>query len=648
MKNNTVKRIFLFVSLILVVGCKDYLNIVPDNVATIDFAFRLRDEAEKYLFTCYNNLPNYNNLSGNIGLMGADELTTFYPRESGRGNLDLTMLRIARGEQNVASPLMNFWDGANSGKAYFMALRECNIFLENIDKVYDITSAEKARWIAEVKFLKAFYHYWLVKMYGPIPIIKQNLPIGSSAEEVKVFRAPVDEVINYAVSLIDEAVNDLPESLSGQAELGRATKPIALSIKAEMLVMAASPLFNGNADYLGFQGKDGKQLFSAYTAEKWQRAATACKEAIAICEKARIVLHQFQSGQFSISDSTQSAMNVRSAVTTKWNSEIIWGASNSWVGGGIYLSGQIQTMAMARLSPYTASDETLTIGSLFSVPIHIAELFYTKNGIPMEEDKSYNYSERFTLIRPAAQSERFYIRPGERTVQFNFDREPRFYGSLGFDKGIWYGVGKMDDKASNMWFIEAKASQNAGVIGSDLYSVTGYWPKKLVNTNGSIASTGYQFTADPYPWPIMRLADLYLLYAEALNEVNGPSEEALHYIDLIRERSGLRGVRESWLNYSSSPEKPNTKEGLREIIQRERMIELTFEGKRFWDLRRWKLATKYLNRPIQGWNYRGNDEASYYKLQTVYQSRFAQRDYFWPLSENSLNTNTNLSQNPGW
>jgi len=648
MKKYIFYRIFFVMSLVSLGGCKDYLNIVPDNVATIDFAFRLRDEAEKYLFTCYNNMPNYNNITGNVGLMGADELTTFYPRESGRGSLDLTMLRIARGEQNVANPLVNFWDGANSGKSYFMALRECNIFLDNIDKVYDITLAEKTRWIAEVKFLKAFYHYWLVKMYGPIPIIRQNLPISSSVEQVKVYRDPVDEVIDYAVSLIDEAVVDLPETVSGQAELGRATKPIALSIKAEMLVMSASPLFNGNADYLGFQGKDGRQLFSEYNAEKWQRAATACKEAIDMCERAKIVLHRFQPGQFSVTDSTKNMMNVRSAVTTKWNSEIIWGASNSWVGGGSYQSGPIQSMAMARLSPYTASDETQTIASLFAVPIHIAEMFYSKNGVPIEEDKTYNYSGRYTDIRPATQAERFYIRAGERTVQLNFDREPRFYGSLGFDKGIWYGMGRMDDKATNMWFVEAKTNQNAGVIGSDLYNVTGYWPKKLVHYNGSIASTAYQFTAEPYPWPIMRLADLYLLYAEALNEVNGPSADVYNYLDRIRERSGIAGVRESWTNYSNTPDKPSSKDGLREIIQRERMIELAFEGKRFWDLRRWKLASRSLNRPVQGWNYRGNDETSYYKLQTIYQSTFTQREYFWPLSEGSLNINTNLSQNPGW
>src|SRR5690606_9015382 len=105
-----------------------------------------------------------------------------------------------------------------------------------------------------------------------------------------------------------------------------------------------------------------------------------------------------------------------------------------------------------------------------------------------------------------------------------------------------------------------------------------------------------------FPYPIIRIPDLYLLYAEALNEAYGPSDEAMKYIDLVRERSGLKGIVFSWSNYSSTPDKFRDKDGLREIIHQERLIELAFEGHRFWDLRRWKKAIQVLNRPIQGWN----------------------------------------------
>jgi hypothetical protein len=98
-----------------------------------------------------------------------------------------------------------------------------------------------------------------------------------------------------------------------------------------------------------------------------------------------------------------------------------------------------------------------------------------------------------------------------------------------------------------------------------------------------------------YSWPVMRLSNLYLLYAEALNELNGPGEEVYHWIDLVRTRAGLKGVVESWSNFSNKPDKFSTKENMRLIIQQERAIELAFEGERYWDLRRWLLAQEELN-----------------------------------------------------
>ncbi len=74
----------------------------------------------------------------------------------------------------------------------FRGIRDCNIFLENIDKVPGMQEREKKRWIAEVKFLKAYYHFWLLRMYGPIPLIKKTIPISATVDGVKVQREPVD------------------------------------------------------------------------------------------------------------------------------------------------------------------------------------------------------------------------------------------------------------------------------------------------------------------------------------------------------------------------------------------------------------------------------------------------------------------------
>ncbi|MNL35764.1 SusD family protein [compost metagenome] len=139
------------------------------------------------------------------------------------------------------------------------------------------------------------------------------------------------------------------------------------------------------------------------------------------------------------------------------------------------------------------------------------------------------------------------------------------------------------------------------------------------------------------------------MYAEALNEANGPSTEVYTYLDRIRERAGLAGIVESWSSFSTNPSKPNTKDGLREIIQRERMIELVFEGKRYWDLRRWKLAVNYFNQNITGWSVNQEVTSDYYRLRTLYAQTFvAPRDYFWPIAQGELTVNPSLMQNLGW
>ncbi|MGB7529321.1 RagB/SusD family nutrient uptake outer membrane protein [Sphingobacterium cellulitidis] len=628
---------------IVFTGCKRYLNVTPDGIGTIEYAFRKRSEAEKYLFTVYNNLPSYGNSAADPGFVTGDEFAIHYPSTY----FDIGLNRIQRGEQNIVNPFGNYWDGWNGGKPYFQALRECNIFLDNVETVPDLTESERKRWIAEVKFLKAYYHFYLFRMYGPIPLIKESLPVSASIEEVRVSRQPVDEVIGYIVSLIDESVTDLPQNILNEAsELGRITKPIALALKAQVLVTAASPLFNGNQDYSSFKNKDGLNLFNSNVdKEKWKAALDATKAAIDLAVSSGATLYYYTpiSGE-TMSDSTRITMNVRANITDKWNPEVIWGSSNA-------MASSVQGLAQARISSGDPSklpsppSTNESIRSMLAPPLHIAEMFYSNKGVPIEEDKTYDYENRFTRIRTATAQEKYYIKENMSTVQLHFDREPRFYASLGFDGGIWYGNGLFDDNKT--WFIEGKAGQRGAQLGASLYSITGYWPKKLVNYKNDFGSNSDSYTTINYPWPVIRLAELYLMYAEALNEYSGPSDEVYKNLDLVRKRAGLLGVKESWTKYARNPNKPNSQDGLRDIIRREQLIETVFEGKRYWNLRRWKIAENYLNLPIKGWDLEQDDD-NYYRVKTVISPIFSLKDYLWPISEDAIINNPNLVQNPGW
>jgi hypothetical protein len=283
---------------------------------------------------------------------------------------------------------------------------------------------------------------------------------------------------------------------------------------------------------------------------------------------------------------------------------------------------------------------------MYAPPLHIAEMFYSSNGVPIEEDNSYDYANRFTKLRVGTDEYRHYIKKDYESVQLNFDREPRYYADLGFDGCIWYGHGLYND--SKTWYLQAKGGQLGARLGGGLYSVTGYWPKKLVNYKNDFGGNSEGYNVRDYPWPVIRLAELYLLYSEALNEVNGPGGETFQWIDMVRNRAGLNGVVQSWAGFSKTPGKPTTKDGLRDIIQREQMIELVFEGKRYWDILRWKKADLYLNMPIKGWDIEQKNAENYYRVKQIFTPLFTTKNYLWPLAENSITVNPRLVQNPGW
>jgi hypothetical protein len=613
-------------------SCKKYLDVVPDNVATIEHAFANRTEAEKVLFTCYSYLPNEGHPDLNAGFSGGDELWTYWPLTQDYFYLD--PYNIARGLQNPTTPNLNYWDDI-SGKNLWQAIRMCNIFLENINKVSDIDPFLKNRWVSEVKFLKAYYHWYLFRQYGPIPVMDKNLEITASPAEVKVYRLPVDSVVHYISALIDDAVSgkdaNLPDKIVSQStELGRITKPAALAIKARLLVTAASPLFNGNADFSGFKNNNGQLLFNqTYDAGKWKAAADACKAAIDAAEKSGSTLYHFNEVGFNLDAATKIEMNIRNAVCEKWNSELLWGTTT----GGIP-TYWLQLYACPQINP---NEINLDLKGKLAPTLKMAELFYSNHGVPIEEDKTYDYAGRYQL-RSTDPADTM-LQQNYKTAALHFNREPRFYADLGFDGSKWF-------MKNGLYDIQSKAEEYAGKKQSRLYSVTGYFAKKLVNWNLVATKTGV--TVESYPWPIMRLSDLYLLYAEALNE-SSQSGAALPYLNKIRERAGLNSIESSWTAFSKNPGKFNSVTGLRAIIQQERGIELAFEGSRFWDLRRWKTAPQVLSQPVYGWDVNQKSFEDYNRRVLLFTQRFeGPKDYLWPIKESNLQINPNLVQNPGW
>ena len=668
----TLKNIFVATLILFFASCSDYLDIVPDDTATLDIVFNNRNTAERYLVNCYHFVPEYGNIWDTPGLSAGHE-TWYYNTEAGDQHFtNKYAYGIARGIQNVPHPLCNYWDGEEAAKPMFRAIRECNIFLEyvrDMHRVNDLTDAERRRWIAEVNILKTYYHYYLFHLYGPIPIVDKAVPIFTDQDGVKVTRVSIDEIVEYMVGLIDESYEDLPPRIALPAvEAGRLTRAAALSIKAKILLWAASPIFNGNTNYANFRNKEGEYLINQeYSREKWVAAANATLAAIESAESNEHSLYDFTLSTYGRQpDAIIYSMNVRQAVTDRFNPELVWGI-------GKQSTESLQKHAMPILIPAMDKNKGFVTGhyqdfakNVYAPTLETAERFYTKNGVPIDEDVEWQsqgyYTNRYKT-ETVTYADRYNMKIGFNTATLHFRREPRFYGSLGFDGSTWFGNGwtnAEDETTKN--YLDAKFGKESGKRwGERCYSVTGYFAKKLIHMENAYSTSSTKI--EEYPFPIVRLADLYLMYAEALNEAtegDNIPEEVYTYLRLVRERSGLKqglfeqtedigDVRVAWRVYSNDPDKPNTKAGMREIIHQERQIELALEGQQYHDLRRWKKATAELSKPVQGWNVNGLQVEEYYNVRVLYTPKaFSNKNYLWPVKENDLQIDDKLIQTYGW
>jgi hypothetical protein len=461
----------------------------------------------------------------------------------------------------------------------------------------------------------------------------------------------VDTCANYIVSLLNEAIPDLPEIITNNTqEDGRITRPIALSVKAKVLATVASPLFNGNEDYRQWKDKRDVLLVSdTYSSEKWERAAEAIGEAITACHYAGMELYRFNKNTamnaYGMNDTVVKMMSVRKAITERWNRGIIWSDMHTFGSKGYInlLYDNLQWNLLPCVYPKDGGINTGVIGASTAM----AELFYTNKGIPINEDPAWNYAGRYGVrTSDAAAQHGSYIRLGEKSVALHFNREPRFYADLGFDRG-YFEIASTTTNGGKSFSVYLKGRSGEQWCKPAYYSC--YSVKKMLAYETTTGTEGGQYSQHDYRWPLLRLADLYLLYSEALNEIKEkPDAEVYEWIDRVRDITGLKGVVEAWAQ-SSRPTRPSDKAEMRKIIRQERLIELAFEGQRFWDLRRWRQIEDYWTVQRARWNPEGTTAEEYYVLTPYGEPRkITVKDYLWPVAIGDLRINQNLVQTWGW
>ena len=613
----------------------DFLDVVPEGQATQEDIFKTSKEARKYLNTLYTYAPNiaaYRYMpdfcAGDDIITATNGQTRYFPYKS-----------MLYNEENASQTYYGLWDATTSSPSgrtnydMYKGIRYCYIMIDNIDAVPGISPSVADEFKGEAYFLIAYYHWVLLTHYGPVILVRGQLDMGLPEEQVYVARSPFDECVTFIAETYDRAADLLHGyPTRPDADLGRATSVAAKAMKARLLLYAASPLCNGNTEfYARFRNNDGTPLMSqTYNPEKWKWALDACQEAITLAEDNGHRLYESPNATAAATAAERGEINYHDCfVEPLWNTtEYLWAMGDQT---GIE---HLQRYGGARLKlPYSTDGFCINIVPTFEC----VEMYYTHNGLPWDRDPETMHIDPYAYNAEKG------------TANLHVYKEPRFYASVGYDRGTYrFNGGKMTIKAH-----KGEPQGFTGSYDNEYQSYNGYFCQKWVNEQSKMtlnSSGNYSVsTYMSYVFPYMRIAELYLSYAEADFEYDGTlSDYGYECLNKIRSRCGLPTFQDSWSRAGGIP----SGQKLRDIIRRERSIEFMLEGRRFHDIRRWKIAEECL-RPIpKAWNIEGDTPEKFYKLVDMKENDtriFTTPKHYWLAIPNSqLNINGQLVQNPGY
>lgn len=647
-----IKNILIALSVLSFASC-DYLDIVPDEQTTEFNTYETPAAAKKYLYSCYAFIPN-SRASDSLDKMTGGEIVCADEKTE--------WAAFPRGYYSPSSPSLAkaAWENP------YLGIRQCWQFLSVVDKTPNITQEDLNYYKAEAHLLIAYYHWLILRAFGPAIIMDKAYdaytPYGDYPE-----RSTYDKCVEFIDGEITEALKGLSTErvFDNGTDYGRLTKYCALALRSRMYLYAASPLFNGNTKlYSDFKNSVGEPLISqTYDSEKWKKAAEVALDAIT----------QMEDAGFRLYDQTDVGTKATATIpgidnpyeraarftfvdnSNGVNPEIIW--ADTRAEGTYAISNQS--------TPY---QQWITAGNknswnLIAPSLNTIELFYTENGLPMDKDPDFDYPHRYDLTTidlngnfkryadySAGNNNKEYKLQDGQTIKLNAGRENRFYAWIAFHNGpfeISKYAGKAIAGTRRYIKMEMMYKQNNGWDGRQSnYSLSGYLNKKCV-------SPLYQSGPgqDPYPYPVFRLAEIYLNYAEALIETQDPSnfETARKYINKVRTRSGVPTIEEAWAKAKNEYKNlPDTYKGLQEIVRQERQIEFYMENQRFWDLRRWMQAESLGEKP-KGMNIRGTTAEEFHQVTTLSVIRsFSDANYLMPIPIGETNKVPQIKQNPGY
>jgi hypothetical protein len=457
----------------------------------------------------------------------------------------------------------------------WIAIRKISVFLDRIEDVPDLDPTYLEQLKGEAKFIRALNYFEMFKRYGGVPVIDHRIQL---TDDLKIPRGTLEEVVNFIVEDCDEAIAGLPSAYPANLR-GRVTKGAALALKSRTLLYAASPQFNTGSPYLDFGTNNNLICYGNSDLKRWQDAADAAEAAINWAPGA---------GCYLITDQGVTK-NYKYAWEVYDNAEIILAEKSQSAKGSWGRPWNV--ICPPSLYPGATGQNGTT--------------------------PTFNFVQKYEKIDGTPQT---WNPNGGSDLQARMaELDPRFHQTIAYNMSFW-----------NVDFPQVQIYQGGRDVNT---CYGGFWlhkhyPEAIVQSHREYIPNSTLFA----------LAEVYLNYAEALNEAQGPVPAAYEAVNTIRRRSGMPDL-PSGLSQSQ----------FRERVRNERAIELAFDDSRFWDIRRWLIAGEVANGPMYGikiYRITGSSEFRYEPY--VFETRtWVPKMYLHPFGTTEINKGY-LVQNPGY
>lgn len=617
-------------SLAMTTSCTDYLDKSPESDVSAEDAFK--------------NFKNFQGFTEELYLCIPDFSKSYWTTSWNWGEDDIQAVginyhmsyKIDQGDfwgwqqeydgwgasfMDQGSSFLNPSDAANNyrfsrglWKAAWYGIRKANLGLENMDLMTAATQEEKNTVKGQLLFFRGWLHFQLMQYFGGLPYIDHTV---ASDQPMTLPRETCQACAEKAAKDFREAAELLPidwdKSSVGRNTLGkngfRINKITALAYEGKSLLWAASPLVKNCDDKMNVNGNASTYDYDTNYA---QQAAEALGELLALVESGQT--------QYKLVDFAN-----YSDLFYTWNKNMLPPGSTENILRDIPADAW-QNSQFGVVNEF--GGQILTTGQAFSQPTaNYVNYYGMANGLPLDDPES-----GFDPTHPWK------------------NRDPRFYHDIVYD-GVKVVEGTIEPDANRYANL-----YTGGTYRDDINeSRTGYLLYKFIPMIANQYDMGNTYNKLYIDVPYLRLADCYLMYAEACAAVGGATASAkcsltaLDAVNKIRERAGVADVAAKFTG---------SKDKFMDEVRRERAVELAFEGHRFNDLRRWLLLDKapYNIKTSQEFVRAGkfdpknpqDTEVSGFKEKTILTRNFTSKHWWMPLKKKDTSIYPEMFQNPGW